>query len=468
MTQEIIWTSEELLAATGGELRGAKFEATGLSIDTRSLQAGQVFLALVGDNSDGHGYLSRAAEAGAVAAIVSEIPADAPQGLPLLLVHHTQMALEDIGRAARKRSAAKFIAITGSVGKTSAKEMLKLALQPYGEVYATSGNYNNHLGLPLTLANMPRDSEFAILEMGMNHAGEIDFLSRMGEPDVGLITTVEAVHLEFFDSVEEIARAKAELFVGMAEGHIAVLPADNPHFALMSERALSQSLYISAFGEAAGAEFRLISQQITREGAAVRYSHRGAERRFRLKSLGAHWPRLALAILAVVEALRLPLDKAEQALAQFSEQAGRGQVVNVPWKGGEITLIDDSYNASPVSMRGALEKLGMLEPTGAGRRIAVLGEMRELGAESAAFHAELAPIVQAQKVDKVYAVGRWMEHLVEALPESQRGAYTTEVKSLGEALFADLQAGDVVLLKGSHGSKVYQLVAALREGGGRG
>lgn len=457
-----IWTSEETILATGGEGRGGNFEASGVSIDTRSLKAGDIFIALVGDHSDGHVYVKQAQAAGAVAAIVSEIPVDVAKDFPLILVHQTQMALEDFGRAARKRSDARFIGITGSVGKTSAKEMLKLALTPYGITYATSGNYNNHLGLPLTLANMPRDAEYAILEMGMNHAGEIDFLSRMGAPDVGLITTVEAVHLEFFDSVQDIALAKSELFVGMSEGSVAVLLADNPHFALMESLAKDHKLKVTSFGVNTPADFKMLEQHSTAQGMQVQYSHHGQRREFALGCIGKHWAQVALSVLAVVEGLDLSLDKAEKALAAYTEQEGRGAVLTLPWQGGSLTLIDDSYNASPVSMKAAIEKLGMLMPEENGRRIAILGEMRELGAEGPAFHQALAPVLEAQRVDKVYMTGALMEHLNAVLPEAVCGGYTLEAKALGELVSPQLHAGDVVLCKGSHGSKVYQIVDALK------
>jgi UDP-N-acetylmuramoyl-tripeptide--D-alanyl-D-alanine ligase len=448
-------------------LHGEAFAASGVSIDTRTIKQGDLFIALVGDNTNGHQYLKQAHQAGAAGALVNFVPEDAPEGLPLMLVHHTQMALEDLGRAARKRSTAAIIGVTGSVGKTSAKEMLKLVLAPYGRVYATVGNYNNHLGLPISLANMPRDTEFGVFEMGMNHAGEIEFLSRLGEPHVGLITTVEAVHLEFFDSVEGIARAKSELFAGMAEGGPAILNADNPYFTMMSELAVAHDLEVVGFGEAPSAEFRVLNSTIDALGTVTEYSANGERRFFHLGSLGSHWPKLAVAVLAVVKALALPLDKAEDALAGFTEAEGRGKIARLPWKGGEITLIDDAYNASPVSMKGALEKLGMIDPEAKGRRVAVLGEMLELGAESARFHSDLLAPLKAHHIDRVMLAGAWMEYLNAALPKPLKAGYEPQARDLTDALFAEIQAGDVVLFKGSHGSKVYKLVEALKQQAGR-
>lgn len=460
---ETIWQSDEIVNATGGELRGKPFVAHGASIDTRTLKTGDLFIALIGDNTDGHRFLTQAKRAGAAAALVSKIPEDAPDDLPLVVVHHVQMALEELGRAARRRSHAKIVGITGSVGKTSAKEMLKRLLSPYGKVFATVGNLNNHLGLPLSLMNMPNNTEFGVFEMGMNHTGEIDFLSRLGEPDVGMITTVEAVHLEFFESVEGIARAKSELFVGMKPASPAVLNADNPYFELMASLAKEHDLQVIGFGEAANAQFRVQSAECDTQGTAVRYFAKDKERHFHMQTLGAHWPKLAVAALAVVDALGLPLEQAEAELADFTEAAGRGQRVILPWKGGEITLIDDAYNASPVSMRGAIEKMAMLIPQAGGRRVAVLGEMRELGAESARFHKDLLPIITAQKIDKVLMVGGWMEYLNAMLPKQLKAGYEPQAEDLTPTLFAEIQAGDVVLCKGSHGSNVYQLVDALKQ-----
>jgi UDP-N-acetylmuramoyl-tripeptide--D-alanyl-D-alanine ligase len=464
MTRPILWTSEEILAATDGELRGHAFAASGVSIDTRSLKPGDLFIALIGDHSDGHRYLAQARAAGAVAAIVIEPPKDAPADLPLILVHQTQLALEDLGRAARRRSEARVIGITGSVGKTSAKEMLKLALTPYGQTYATSGNLNNHLGLPLTLANMPRETEYAILEMGMNHAGEIDFLSRMGQPEIAIITTVEAVHLEFFDSIEGIARAKSEIFVGMAAGDKAILLADNPYFPLMQAQAAAHHLQITTFGVTQEADFKVMACQEHMAGMQVTYQHRGQPRHFLLGCFGQHWAQVALSVLAAVEALDLPLEAAETAFSDYTEQAGRGAMLELAWEGGSLTLMDDAYNASPVSMKAAIEKLGRLKPSKEGRRIAILGEMKELGAESPAFHAALAPLLEAAQVEKVFLTGLLMQHLQEALPESLRGGYAADAADLMPCLRDQLRAGDVVLCKGSHGSRVYEIVAALKAG----
>ncbi len=459
---ETMWKSEEVCAATGGVLRGQPFTASGVSIDTRTLKAGDVFFALSGDNFDGHDYLSQARQSGAVAAVVSRMPAGVPKDLPMVVVPDTQIALQDLGRAARRRSQADIIGVTGSVGKTSAKEMLKLALGAYGEVFATAGNYNNHIGLPLMLANMPLDTDFGIFEMGMNHAGEIEFLSRMAEPHVSLITAVEAVHLEFFDSVAEIAKAKGEIFSGMQPGGMAVLDIDSPHFPLLLQLAESNALEVLTFGESQDADFWVQDAECGMQGTEVKYGAYENRRMFRLRSLASHWPKLAVAVLAVVEALELPLEKAEKALAEFSEQPGRGQLLLLPWQGGTVTIIDDSYNASPVSMRGALEKIGTLKPSGNGRRIAVLGEMLELGKESARYHAELAPVAAAQELDAIFLAGEGMRPLHAALPASLQGGLKQEAEALEPVLIETVRAGDIILFKGSHGSKVYRLVTAFK------
>jgi UDP-N-acetylmuramoyl-tripeptide--D-alanyl-D-alanine ligase len=457
-----LWESSEIITATQGVLHGESFVATGVAIDTRRIKVGNLFLALEGNHADGHSYLHQAKQAGAAGAIVRYIPANAPVDFPLIVTHNVQEALEDLGRAARQRSEAAIIAVTGSVGKTSAKEMLKLALAPYGVVYATEGNYNNHLGLPLSLANMPRSAEFGVFEMGMNHLGEIEFLSRLGRPHVGLITNVEAVHLEFFDSEAQIAQAKAELFTGMAAGSPVVLNADNPYYTLLATAARKHELDVVTFGTNASADFQVIEANLTPTGTEVFYLARGEKRQLTLGSTGSQWAAAAVSVCAVVDALHLPLAQAEAALLAFTEPAGRGKILSLPWQGGILTVIDDSYNASPVSMRAAMINLGRITPQTGGRRIAVLGQMLELGASSAEFHAALAPLLSEQQIEQVFVAGAWMEHLYAALPETMRGGFALTAEELASSLFTALQAGDVVLVKGSHGSHVYQLVEALK------
>ena len=446
------WNSDKMLEATSGELIGLEFTCGDVNTDTRSIKSGELFIALIGDNFDGHDYLQKAVDSGASGALVSNIPADAPDGFALIVVKDTLRALQSMAKYRRKHTSAKIVAITGSVGKTSAKEMLKIALSEYGKTYATSGNYNNHIGLPICLCNLPESSEYAIFEMGMNHADEICFLSLIAKPDVALITNVEAVHLEFFDSVTAIAYAKAEIFDGM-ENAIAVLPSDNKYFDILENAAIARDCETISFGESKGSTLRLTS-------SAVEYEFKGESRSFKLDTLGAHWSKAALGVLGCVAALNITLDKAEKSLVKYHEQTGRGEVVTIAWQGGKITLMDDAYNASPVSMAGALVTLATL---GQGRKLAILGDMLELGKSSKQLHANLAGVIAEQNIDAVITIGEQMQYLANVLSSDVHVAHFAEVESANNKIETLVKPGDIVLCKGSHGSGVYHLVKALKK-----
>ncbi len=458
----VLWTAEDIVAATGGELQGATFGVYNISIDTRTLAPGALFVALKGERFDGHNYLTQAVQAGAVGALVSYIPENIPSGLPLIKVQDTQKALVALAKAARIRSDAKIIGITGSVGKTSAKEMLKLALELYGITYATSGNYNNHIGLPLMLANMPPATEFGIFEMGMNHAGEIDYLTNIAQPDVALITAISAAHLEFFDSVASIARAKAEIFNGLQAGGVAVLPADSEYFSLLSEIFANKCNKCRklSFGSQANSDIQLIDYAVYHNGTMLTYRYDDYQSSFKLLTIGKHWPNVALSVLAVVVALELPIQRAEQALSKYKEQPGRGEILTIPWGDGHITVIDDSYNASPVSMLAAIEKLGFMPQ---GRKIAVLGEMLELGKDSDRFHADLAQPLITSKIAKVIMLGENMRALADVLDNKLEYIYYDIAENANIDWHKTIASGDVILFKGSHGSGVYKLVQRLKQ-----
>jgi UDP-N-acetylmuramoyl-tripeptide--D-alanyl-D-alanine ligase len=451
----MFWNAEKMLAATGGELRGSEFRADGVEIDSRHITPNKIFIALPGEHVDGHNYLRQAAQAGASAALVSHIPENAPTDLPLIVVEEVLPALQEMARYRRKHYQGRVIGITGSVGKTSAKEMLKLVLSEYGEAYATDGNYNNHIGVPITLCNLPDSADFAIIEMGMNHGGEISFLSHIAKPEVALITTVAAVHLEFFESVEGIAHAKAEIFEGMESG-TAVLPIDNEYYPILEKQyRASKAISLLTFGESEASDLRLISPE-------VRYQFGGEDRSFELTTHGAHWPKAALGVLGCVAALNLNLTPAEQALKHYQEASGRGEVLSLPWKGGQIQVMDDAYNASPISMKAALQTLSQL---GEGRKVAILGDMLELGDAAPQFHAELAETVSEEAIDGVITVGALMGHLHEALPESKKLAHYDKAADAEKELSELIHSGDYLLLKGSHGSHVYKLVELLKRAG---
>lgn len=452
-----LWTSDEAAAATSGVSTSA-WNASGVSIDTRSLRAGDLFVALHGPSFDGHDFVSEAMAKGAAAALIDKDM----EGAALLKTGDTMVALEALGRAARGRSESKIIAVTGSVGKTGCKEALKRALSGQGETCASAGNLNNHWGVPLSLARLPRGLAFAIIEIGMNHPGEINPLSRMVRPHVALITTVEAVHSAFFESEETIADAKAEIFAGLEPGGAVVLNRDNRHFLRLSAAARAKGINrIVSFGTWDEADFRLLDAAPDNGGTIIRADLGGAELTYRLGVPGHHWVVNSLGILATVAAVGGNVREAAQSLADMSAPTGRGRFHMIHVGGGEATLIDESYNASPVSMRAAIGVLGQTRPTAGGRRIAVLGDMLELGPGAGQIHAALAEVLVDEGVDLVFTAGADMGHLSDALDPALRGGHAATTELLLPMVLEALKPGDVVVVKGSAGSKTGIIVEAL-------
>lgn len=458
------WNVSEILSATGGTCPG-QWVATSVSIDTRSLAAGALFVALQGAQHDGHDYVAEALKKGAVAALVSrKIPGIDPA--QLVLVHDTQAALQQLGVAARARSKAQFIGITGSVGKTGCKEMLTTALSALGKTAKTTGNLNNHLGVPLTLANLPQDARYAVIEMGMNHPGEITTLSHWVRPDVSIITTVEAVHIEFFNSVEEIADEKSAIFDGMGGKGTAILNADNAHYARCAHHATERGLdRILSFGSSDQALCRMLTYRIEDFHSEIEAVIAGTHLRYRIGTVGKHWALMSVAVLAAVDALGGDLPRAAAALAAFTEPKGRGQIRKLAVKGGHLRLIDDSYNASPVSVEAAIGKVSELrqaaqEPC---RTLVVLGDMLELGEHSRDMHVGLVPCLINNQIDLVFAAGGFMRHLYDALPEAMRGSYKQTSAELAPEVAAALRPRDLVLVKGSRGSRMDRVVDAVME-----
>lgn len=474
-----LWNAQDVAQATQGICTG-DWSAASVSIDTRTMAEGALFVALKGERMDGHALVMQAFEKGAVAALVSHVPEGMQAGdARLVRVADTEKALQDLGRAARARAKAKFIGVTGSVGKTGAKEMLRTALAPLGEVYATTGNLNNHLGVPLTLVNMPVDVDYAIIEMGMNHAGEIRLLSQIAKPHVAMITTVDAVHIEFFASVQGIADAKAEIFEGMGGHGFAVLNRDNPYFQRLKQQAEKQGLdRILSFGVHEEAVCRMLRCEVeasphptplpTGEGGfctRVEAAIAGTKVTYRIGTIGKHWALMSVAVLGVVDAFGADLAKAAEAFAQFREPQGRGQIRKLAVKGGHIRLIDDAYNASPISMKGAIEKAADIrrasqEPA---RTVIVLGDMLELGEDSKDLHVGLVPSIVNNQIDLVFAAGSFMHHLYDALPEAMKGAYEPTAAKLAPKVVKALKPRDIVLVKGSHGSRMGEVVHAIED-----
>ncbi|HJV42668.1 UDP-N-acetylmuramoyl-tripeptide--D-alanyl-D-alanine ligase [Caulobacter sp.] len=451
---DVLWTAQEIADATGGKVAG-DFVVNGVSIDTRSVEAGDLFVPLVGAR-DGHDFVGQAVANGATGVLAAK-PVDAPA----VMVADTFKALEALGVAARERAPrCKRGAVTGSVGKTSVTRAVEAGLRLAGKAHASVKSYNNHIGVPLTLARMPRDTERAVFEIGMNHADEITPLSGFVKPHAVAITTVGPVHLENFpDGEAGVARAKAEIFAGLQPGGIAVLNADNRWFDVLKGEAEKAGATVWSFGEAVGATARLIGFSAEGEGATVSVDLRGEVLSFPIRQTGVHWGPNSLCVLLMLEALDVPRETALAALAAFAPIEGRGAEKTIRIDGGAFTLVDESYNANPVSMQAALKTLGARKI--AGRRIVVLTDMLELGESSDRFHAELAGPIERANVDTVFLAGVHMKSLWEALPPTRRGGYAEVTEKLTAILAGAIRPGDVVMVKGSNGSRAGVLAGAL-------
>ena len=452
-----LWRPDELADVLGPPTAAMRGPATGVSIDTRTLAPGDLFVAIKGDTHDGHDHVGRAFEAGAVAALVSRAVGDGP----LFVVEDALRGLERLGVAARARSGARLLAITGSVGKTSAKEMARVALSMVGPTHASVASFNNHWGVPLTLARLPADAAYGVFEIGMNHPGEITPLVGLVRPQAALVTTIGPVHIEYFGSLEAIADAKAEIFSGVERGGAAILNRDAPQFERLAAAARARDLRIVDFGASGAA--RLIACEPQGEGAQIEAEIGGERLSFRLGAPCRHMAENAIGVLAALRALGAPLAACAEALAAFAPAKGRGERFLLSAPGGALTLIDESYNANPISMRAALALLGATKPGPGGRRIAVIGDMLELGDQGAALHAALAADLEANAVDLLFGAGPLTRALYEAAPASMRAVHAERAEALREPLRAAMRAGDVVMIKGSNSSRMGPLAALLRE-----
>ena len=461
---EPLWTVDAMAAA----MKATRADATpvtvpGLSIDTRTLAPGEAFFAITGDR-DGHDFVPAAVKAGAgVAVVARDKLAAIPKDAPLLVVPDVLEGLNALARAARARVAAKVIAVTGSVGKTGTKEALRTALEGQGATHASAASYNNQWGVPLSLGRMPRETKFGVFEIGMNHAGEITPLTRMVRPHVAIVTAIAPVHLEFFGSLEAIADAKAEIFLGLELGGTAVLNRDDAQFAHLSAAAKAAGVArIVSFGEHDGADARLLKVSLQAETSTVEARILGNDVTYKLGAPGRHVVQNSLAVLAAATLAGADLALSALALAGLTPPAGRGARMTLDLAGGSALLIDESYNANPVSMRAALALLGQVPMQGLGRRIAVLGDMLELGTQGPALHAALADAVVASAVDLVYCAGPLMKSLWDALPSERRGGYADGAAALEGEVLAAVRAGDAVMVKGSLGSRMGPVVTALK------
>jgi UDP-N-acetylmuramoyl-tripeptide--D-alanyl-D-alanine ligase len=465
MTAPALWTIDAMAGAMGAERQGhLPASISGLSIDSRSIGPGEAFFAIRGDHRDGHEFVAAALSAKAALAVVAaerrtEFPGDAP----LLIVPDVLAALRDLAAAARTRLPGKVIGVTGSVGKTGTKEALRLALSKDGETHASVASYNNHWGVPLSLARCPSSARYAIFEMGMNHQGEIAPLSRLVRPQVAIITTIAPVHLEFLGSLANIADAKAEIFVGVPPDGAAVINRDIALFAQLKARAEQAGITrVVSFGEHADADARLIKCALHARCSTVEAEILGTRFSYKIGAPGRHLVINSLAVLAAAELVGADLALAALALAELRAASGRGAPIEIELPGGPALVLDESYNANPASVEAALAVLGRSPVGPQGRRIAVLGDMLELGPNGPDLHRGLADAVIANGVDLVFCCGPLMGALWQALPASRRGGYAENAAALEAEVLPAIRAGDVVMVKGSLGSRMAPIVKALQ------
>jgi len=456
-----LWTWQAATAATGGKVSQG-WQARGVSIDSRAIEMGDLFVALKGPNFDGHDYVAGAFDKGAAVAMVTHRPDNVADDADLIIVDDTMDGLTALARYRRAQSEAKIAAVTGSVGKTGVKEALAYLLGRVGETHASAGNLNNQIGAPLSLARMPTQSDYGIFELGMNHTGEIEPLSRLVRPHVAIVTTIAPVHMEFFASIEAIAEAKAEIFAGVEPRGAAVLNRDNLQYDLLASRAREAGIEnIIGFGSHAEARFRLVSIETGADGSRIEAAFDGRKLKYRLTLPGRHQAHNSLAVLAAIHALGADVLDAAKAFADIQPSKGRGARHVVKSGKIEFVLIDDSYNASPVSMVAALRVLAEIVPARNGRRIAVLGDMLELGPDEETFHRDMAHDAEAAGIDLVFAAGTRMAHMFDALPTHLRGGRADTAGELSPMVAQALRDGDVILVKGSAGSKTGLIVRDL-------
>jgi len=466
-----LWTSAEAARATGGTAT-TQWAANGVSIDTRSIQPGDLFVALK-DVRDGHDFVADALARGAAAALVSRRPDGVASDAPLLIVNDVLEALEALGRAGRARSRAQVIAVTGSAGKTSTKEMLRDVLGRQGSVHAAEKSFNNHWGVPLTLARLPQETDFAVIEIGMNHPGEISPLTKMAQPDLAIITTVVEAHLEAFGNVADIAREKAAIFDGLVPDGVAIVRGGLEVSPILIAAARKRTGNVQTFGDSKDCDIRLKSARLEQDRTIAQAKIGGEDVLFKLDAAGRHFAENALAVLGAVQALDGDLALAVMALGQWAPPEGRGKRERLYLDVADVRmafdLIDDAFNANPASMRAALEVLAASQPedgigrVAKGRRIAVLGDMLELGPDETAMHRATVDDPALTQADLVHCVGPRMRVLYDALPPTQRGLWMETAPELATKARLLVDAGDVVLVKGSKGSRVSLVVDALRK-----
>jgi UDP-N-acetylmuramoyl-tripeptide--D-alanyl-D-alanine ligase len=459
----VLWTAADAAAATGGTVSG-DWAATGISIDSRSVAPGDLFVAL-SSARDGHDFVADALAHGAVAALVSHVP-DGVDPAHLLVVGDVMDGLRALGAAGRARCGARVIAVTGSVGKTTVKDMLRTALVPQGRTHVAEASFNNHWGVPITLARMPADTEFAVIEIGMNAPGEIAPLARLARPHVAIVTTVAPAHLAAFGAIEGIAHEKAAIYDGLEPGGIALAHADIETADILFDKAGACGATLVRFGATEGVEARLVEAQLVDTVTVIRADLHGTERLFKIGAPGRHYAMNALIALTAAKAAGADATHAALALTGWTPFAGRGTRERVVLSATDdltIEMIDDAFNANPASVAASLDMLAAARPTGQGRRIAILGDMLELGDTAPALHAAIADHPAMEQIDLVHTVGPLMQYLHAALPGAIRGRHADTAEDMVAGLPQSLRAGDVLLIKGSKGIKVSRVVDALRK-----
>ena len=462
---DYLWKTVDMIAAMAGRPVGSMPQGiSGISIDSRDLKGGEAFFAIKGDRVDGHDFANVAAANGAALLVVSEakLPALGRITTPLIVVSDVLEAMEKLGHAARQRTSARIIAVTGSVGKTTTKEMLRQVLSACGSVHYSPASFNNHWGVPLTLARLPENADFGVFEIGMNHADEIRPLVRMVEPHIAIITTIAAAHLGNFRDIEEIAAAKAEIFEGVVAGGHVLLNRDNSQFDYLETVATACRIAnIHSFGVSAKADFRLVDYQSEGDSATFWAVIGGRTVEVNLKAPGRHIAENAVAVLAASYLAGADLDTIVAAFGDVAAAKGRGQRLHLKIAGGTFTLIDESYNANPASMRAAIALLEAARPGEGGRRIAILGDMLEMGEHSAQVHAELAAPLKTAGIADIWLAGPDMAYLRDALGEAPQTVYRQTADELAAYMLENIRTGDVLMVKSSNGTGFGRIVSAL-------
>ena len=458
LKSEMLWDSTSLSQALNTDV-SAGATVTSVSIDSRTIEKGGLFVAIRGEKFNGNTFAADAIQNGAVLCIVDEVTKEAkPFSKQLIVVKDAFEALNQLATFARSRLKGRVIGVTGSVGKTTTKEMLKIALEDQGNTYGSVGNFNNHYGLPITLANMPEDTEFAILELGMSSSGELQKLSQMAKPHIAIITTIEAVHLEYFTSVSAIAAAKAEIFDGMDNTGIAIINYDNLYEKILTNHAKSKKLKIIGFAEDHETDYQLTDYEVMGDASKITVACKTKDLTYKLGAVGKHLALNSIAVIAAVEALGADVQYAIKSLANFKAQKGRGQIHKLAK--AKLTIIDDSYNASPASVKAAINYMSAYQQS-AKRLVLILGDMLELGTTSSDLHAQLLDPIVANPISVVHTVGNIMKTLYDLLPANLKGLHATTSTDLARVVCDYLQPGDVVLIKGSNSMKMSIILDAI-------